>query len=124
MRGLLLTICLLASVSVSAQDYSGVWAVPSDVNTEFYSFHQNGDQIMIAVLDTISGSWVAYQGGLNENSVEFEPVFTPNGIEIFTVNFLSETTGYVEIRSKPCDAVPGQACAAIYSRTYLLEKIF
>lgn len=124
MKSLLLTILMLASVCVSAQDYSGVWAVPSEANTEFYSFHQNGDQIMIAVLDTISGSWVAYQGGLNENSVEFEPVFTPNGTEIFTVNFLSATTGYVEIRSKPCDAVPGQACAAIYSRAYLLEKIF
>lgn len=124
MKSLLLTILMLASVCVSAQDYSGVWAVPSDANTEFYSFHQNGDQIMIAVLDTISARWVAYQGGLNENSVEFEPVFTPNGIEIFTANFLSETTGYVEIRSEPCSAEPDRACADVYSRTYLIEKIF
>ena len=124
MQRALIVLCLLLPMGAWAQDYSGVWAIPSETKTEFYSFHHKNDQLMIAILDTVSGQWMAYQGVVENYSVTFESVYTPNGVVDFTVGFSSETTGHVTIKEKVCEAEPERACVDLYGRSFLLEKIF
>lgn len=124
MRIALLALCMSFSVCVSAQDYSGVWALNTEQNVEFYSIHQNGDQIVVAMLNTKLGSWMAYQGSLVNHAAVFEPLHTPNGVVDFSVKFQSETQASVEIKAPPCNPPPGSACAAWFSTTYVIKKVF
>ncbi len=124
MRKILLILCVVMPIGGWAQDYSGVWAIPSETKTEFYSFHHKNDQLMIAILDTVSGQWMAYQGVVENYSATFESVYTPNGVVDFVVGFSSDTTGHVTIKETVCEGELGRACVDSYGRSFLLEKIF
>ena len=123
MRKFLLTLLMLLPGYAAAQDYSGVWAIEAEEKSEFYSIHQDGDQIVVAVLNSLNAGWAAYQGSLVENVAKFEPLYTPGGVVTFSVRFLSATQGVVEVTVPPCNAGPGTACAAYSGYAIKIEKI-
>lgn len=116
MKKLLLIALLVFPSAVFAQEnYSGVYQKESD----FFSIHHIGNQLVFALLDTQSGTWEAYEGEINSNTGTIYSVYAP-GTAIFKIEFSPESA---ELKLLSCTAQPGSQCNIDIGTTVTIQKI-
>lgn len=123
MKKLILLLALTFPFAAFAQsNYTGIWATDTDQPMEYYSIHQNGNDIVVATLDASKGQWSAYEGVLTDAQVTLRSIFSIGADISVEVQFTSPTQAQFTILS--CKANPEYFCALPIDIPFPMKKIF
>jgi len=117
MKKVLMFVALFfASPVFGASLYDGAWDTPGPF---FASFHQNGSQILMLVLQKDGSEWEAAIGSISGNTATASSVLSSVNFQVRVV-FQSATQGLVTILS----CIPQSECTFPAGTQITITKIF